>query len=296
MGIFSSLEITTAFMIWNPDRNLFVIPYLDHPVTWYGFLFACSFLLGYFIVRKMFIEILSSSEKPLSIVHVEATRLADRLSILLVSGGIIGARLGHVFFYGWPFYREHPFDIIKIWEGGLASHGGALGAMIALGVFLFWIRRSFPKMTFLTILDAIVIPAAFLGGAVRIGNFINQEITGIPTQLPWAVIFRHPLDGLANTPVHPVQIYESIFYFVVFMALGSLWMRDKKSLGKGLISGCFFLLVFLFRFAIENLKMPQNEYFDLSHWLSMGQLLSLPFIVLGICLLTRTFFYARKAG
>jgi phosphatidylglycerol:prolipoprotein diacylglycerol transferase len=281
-----------AYLIWNPDRNIFVIPYLHHPVTWYGFLFALGFLCGLFLIRKIFMDFLLAYKSPEGDARLEATQLTDRLAILGVIGGILGARLGHVFFYDWTYYRQHPADIFKIWQGGLASHGGAVGVFLVLFVFVWLSRKQMPRLTFLTVLDAIVIPVAFLGGCIRVGNFINQEITGIPTQLPWGVIFLNPLDGVAHVPVHPVQLYEAFFYFLVFIFLVVLWHRNKKGLGTGALSGWFFILVFSFRFAIEYLKMPQNVSFDTSAWLRMGQMLSIPFILLGGLLLIGS--YVRK--
>jgi phosphatidylglycerol---prolipoprotein diacylglyceryl transferase len=203
--------------------------------------------------------------------------------------------LGHVFFYDWPFYKAHPVDIFKIWQGGLASHGGAIGILIALFLLSRLVRRGLPQLTFLAWIDLLMVPAAFAGGCIRIGNFINQEITGMPTTLPWGVIFLNPLDGLPGVLVHPVQLYESFFYFLVFVFLVIVWYRDKKTLGHGFLSGWFFLLVFGYRFLIEYLKMPQNERFDVQGWLTVGQLLSVPFALLGAYLLMRGYVF-KKTG
>lgn len=284
-----------AEFVWNPDRNIFIIPYIDHPVTWYGFLFALGFLVGIFLIRKMLADFLDSPATPRSKTEILAAQLTDRGAIFVILGGVIGARLGHVFFYDWPFYRSHPQEIFKIWQGGLASHGGAIGILIALFIMARLARRHFPQLTFLTCLDILVVPTACAGGFIRIGNFINQEITGIPTTVPWGVIFLRPLDGLPGVLVHPVQLYESLFYFLVFAFLLVVWHRDKKSLGAGSLSGWFFLLVFGYRFLIEYLKMPQNERFDVQSWLTMGQLLSVPFALVGLYLLVRGYVY-KQAG
>lgn len=276
-------------MIWNPDRNIFVIPYVDHPVTWYGFLFATGFFVGFFLIRKMFAAFVQDPSKSEAAVQLEAVSLTDRLAVLVVIGGVLGARLGHVFFYDWPHYSTHPIDIFKIWEGGLASHGGAIGIFIALIFFVVLSRKSTPKLTYLTALDAIVVPTAFAAGCIRIGNFINQEITGLPTNVAWGVTFLHPVDGPAGIPLHPVQLYEAAFYLIVFGILWSLWMRHKEALGTGLFSGLFFVLVFGFRFFIEYFKAPQNVTFDTQGWFTMGQLLSLPLVALGLLLLMRAY-------
>ncbi|NGX46185.1 MAG: Prolipoprotein diacylglyceryl transferase [Chlamydiae bacterium] len=264
----------------DPDRIIFTLPYLNHPVTWYGLLFAFGFFAGYFLIRKLLADHLEPYGK-----RGDATMLADRLCVLVIIGTVIGARLGHVFFYGWPFYRQYPFEIFKVWRGGLASHGGAVGILSALAIFFLWHRKKYPSLTFLALLDALLIPAAFVSGCIRIGNFINQEILGIPTTLPWGVTFMHPADGLAGVPLHPVQLYESFFYFLTFGFLLFIWQRGGKRLGLGIISGWFFVLVFGFRFFIEYLKLPQSLLFEESSWLNMGQILSIPFIALGVILL-----------
>lgn len=281
-------------LTWDPNRNFFVFPYINHPVTWYGLLFAFGFLVGYFLMRKIFTAFLAGPSQATAETKLEAIRLTDRLAVLVVLGTVIGARLGHVFFYGWPYYKQNPLAIFKVWEGGLASHGGAIGVLIALLIYVWWNRQRHKNLTFLVVLDAIVIPAAFAGGCIRIGNFINQEITGIPTNLPWGVIFLHPMDGIPGVPLHPVQLYESITYFTVFVFLSIMWMFRKNRLGFGLFSGWFFTLVFSFRFLFEFFKMPQSEWLDANFPLTMGQLLSIPFIILGISLLIYYHYRVKK--
>lgn len=280
-----------CWLIWNPDRDIFVIPYINHPASWYGFLFALGFFVGFFLIRKMFADFLKDEVQQESVVRLDAVHLTDRLAFLVVLFGVVGARLAHVFFYDWHYYKVHPLTILKVWEGGLASHGGAVGIVIAILLFVYLSRKNWPKITFLSVLDALVLPASFAGGCIRIGNFINQEITGMPTSLPWGVIFLHPLDGIAGVPLHPVQLYEAICYFFIFLFLGYLWLRNKQGLGRGVLSGWFFLLVFGSRFVLEFFKMPQNKEFDAVHSLNMGQWLSLPFILIGILLL---FLYAKR--
>lgn len=283
--------LSTIF--WDPSRNFFVFPYVHHPVTWYGLLFALGFLVGYFLMRKILARHLSASDRSLTQVQLDAVLLTDRLAIFVVLGTVIGARLGHVFFYGWSYYSEHLIDIFKVWEGGLASHGGAIGILVGLILFVWVSKKKYPEIGFLTTLDALVLPAAFAGGCIRIGNFINQEITGIPTDLPWGVVFLHPIDGPAGVPLHPVQLYESLFYFLTFAILFLLWKKRAAKLGLGLYSGLFFVFVFTFRFFIEFLKQPQNHGMNLPF--DMGQLLSLPFIAAGIGLLIYYFLRRKHA-
>lgn len=286
--------VELSAIIWDPDRNFFVIPYIKHPVTWYGLLFAFGFIVGYFLMRSIFAKLLADGAKSTAEIKLSAVNLTDRLAFLVVILTIVGSRLGHVFFYSWSHYKHNLFDIFKVWEGGLASHGGAVGIFLALAIFWLWHRNDYPRLTFLTILDSIVIPAAFIGGCIRIGNFMNQEIIGTPTHLPWGVIFLHPHGGRAGIPVHPVQIYESLFYFLVFLALVALWRGKGKILGKGLLTGTFFLAVFGFRFLIEFLKVPQSEFISSDSILTMGQWLSIPFILFGISVLVGYFLTFRR--
>lgn len=271
-----------AYFIVDPSPNILKLPLLNHPITWYGLFFALGFFLAYFIVRALLPYILKKDYHVEEVIHQKATHITDELTLYIILGTLLGARLGHVFFYEWPFYKAHPLAIFKIWEGGLASHGGALGVLLALLLFYFNQRKKYPCLTFVALMDLLVIPTALVAGCIRIGNFINQEILGRPTTLPWGVVFRHPAQSIdPSLPLHPVQIYESLAYFTLFLLLLALWKWRKKKLGEGLLSGTFFLLLFTFRFFIEFLKLPQSIY-DQNRGLNMGQLLSLPFILVGL--------------
>ena len=213
--------------------------------------------------------------------------------LLIVSFSVIGARLGYIFFYGWPMYKAHPEAIFNIREGGLASHGGAIGAIFAIFLVVKWLKARFPKLTFLAILDGVVVAAPLAGAWIRIGNFFNQEITGTATSLPWGVNFLHPLDRYVGV-VHPVQLYESIFYFALFALMYTIWRKRGKELGSGFLTGIFFIELFTFRFLIEYLKSHQGEVLPETFWIKMGQLLSLPFICIGLFLLTRYYRQREK--
>lgn len=281
-------------LVWNPDRNFFILPYLNHPITWYGLFFACGFLFGYFLIRKIFEKFLAGAHPVSHENKLGAVKLTDRLALFVVTGTILGARLGHIFFYGWSYYKKYPFDMIKVWEGGLASHGGAIGIFLSLIFFLLWNRNQFKKITLLSVLDSMVIPAAFAGGCIRIGNFINQEITGIPTTLPWGVVFGTPLDGFPGIPVHPVQLYESFLYFGVFIFLYSRWRLKPSLVATGILSGWFFTLVFGCRFLLEFLKVSHSDWIEANSIFTMGQILSIPFVLLGILLLFYYQFRTKK--
>lgn len=236
-------------------------------VRWYGLMFAIGFWIGYNIMYKIFRHE-GAPERWLGI-----------LFLWVAAGTVIGARLGHVFFYEWDYYSMHPSKILAIWEGGLASHGGTIGIMTAVILFSIITTRRNPLWTF----DRLVIPIALVGAMIRFGNLMNSEIYGHPTTLPWGFIFvrGHEYPGL---PCHPTQLYESACYLALFVLL--MWMYWKKNAERrpGLIFGVFFTVLFSCRFLIEFVKNPQVG-FEADMTLNMGQLLSIPFILIGIGLI-----------
>lgn len=276
-----------AWLTWDPPREAFTVPLLDRPIMWYGICFVLGFIAGYFVMIPIVSRKLKDSRPALSAIDVRNTSfwLVDRLTWYVLIGAIVGARLGHVFFYDWPIYRDNPLDIFKIWEGGLASHGGVIGIFIALFFYKRIVLKNFPEFTFLGLLDLLVVPTALAVCFIRIGNFFNQEILGTQTSLPWAVLFGHPADGSYPVPRHPAQLYEAISYFLTFIILYSLWKWQYDRLKPGILSGLFFILVFGSRFFIEFLKERQGLVLDES-FLQTGQYLSLPFIALGVLLLS----------
>lgn len=221
-----------------------------------------------------------------------ACLLVDRLTWFIIAGTIIGARLGHVFFYDWPRYQNHWGDIFKVWEGGLASHGGAIGVII--GVIFYWrmIRKNFPEISILNLTDMIIVPTGFAICCIRIGNFFNQEILGKESTVPWAIIFGDPIDGGPIVPRHPVQLYEAAVYLFTFGLLFYLWKTREATLKPGLLTGIFFVLVFSARFIIEFWKMPQSMIMD-ETILQTGQLLSIPFILAGVILCIYSLKYSK---
>jgi len=271
-----------AYLYWNPPRFIVTIPFIDRPIAWYGVLFVTGFIFGYFIINKIFSQKLKTTDKKTE----ESIFLTDRLTWYVIGGTLIGARLGHVLFYDWPRYQEHLTDIFKIWEGGLASHGGAIGILIAIALFVRRYRKSYPFITFLNTIDMVAIPSALVGFFIRIGNFINQEILGTPTTAPWAVIFGDPADGSLPVPRHPVVLYEGFTYLTIFAILMTLWNKKGQTLKPGYITGLFFILVFTARFFWEFLKSHQGMVLD-ETYLETGQYLSLPFIALGFYLTLR---------
>lgn len=251
-------------IVWNADPTLFEFGPLA--VRWYGLAFAVGFIVGYNIVARMFRHE-GAPERWLGI-----------LLTYVVIATVVGARLGHVFFYEWDYYSAHPEKIIRIWEGGLASHGGTIAIIIALFIYSWLVTKKPASWVF----DKIVVAIALVGGLIRLGNLMNSEIYGGPTDLPWGFVFVR--DG-QTVPAHPTQIYEALCYFALFGLL--MWMYWKKNAEERpwLITGVFFIGIFLPRFLIEYVKNVQveSEYQMIATYgMNLGQMLSLPFILLGV--------------
>lgn len=257
-------------IVWDVDPNLIhldQVPVIGQlTVRYYGVFFAAAFVLGYILFMKIF------KTEGISV------EVLDRLTLHMVIGTIVGARLGHVFFYQPDYYLSHPHEILYIWQGGLASHGAAIGILAALYLF---VRKE--KKPYLWILDRIVIAVALAGFFIRMGNLMNSEIYGTQTDLPWGFIFARANEVV---PKHPTQIYEALAYLIIFYILYRIYFKTKGSFKPGLLFGLFMLLVFTARFLIEFIKEVQVP-FEKTMSLNMGQLLSLPFIALGIILLYR---------
>ena len=233
-------------------------------VRMYGLMFATAFLLGYSIERGILLRAGRTEEE------------IERLLTYILVGTIVGARLGHVLFYDPVYYLTHPIDILKIWEGGLASHGTAVGILLA---FYFYLKKT-PNMSYLWVADRIVIVIASGGALVRIGNFFNSEIVGRVTDVPWAVIFTR-IDSL---PRHPSMLYESVLYIILFGILWYIFKKYREQPPEGYIFGVFLIILFGGRAVLEITKVRQADFAQ--DWiLSMGQWLSIPFVLAGIWLL-----------
>lgn len=278
--------IFTAWLYWNPPKDLFTVPLIDRPIAWYGFFFVLGIILSYVIVIAIFRTLLKEHQHMTDEKEIRslALSLTDRLTWYVVLGIIVGARLAHVFFYDWPYFKERPVEILYVSQGGLASHGGVIGILLAIALYRKSIAAKFPKFTFWTLVDCVAVPAALAGACIRIGNFFNQEILGTPSTLPWAIIFGHPADQSAPTPRHPVQLYEALAYLIIFIFTFSLWKWTQVRWKPGFITGIFLILLFTVRFILEFFKTSQSLLIDETH-IQMGQYLSLPFIFVGCLLL-----------
>lgn len=254
----------------------FNLPLLGRPILWYGFFFATGFFLGYWVLIYLLKHL------PEKDVKIQVKTIAEKLTFYVIVGMLIGARVADVLFYQDPsLYLRDPLSIVKFWEGGLASHGGAAGILIALWLF----SRKYQILSWSRLLDLIVIPAGLVGFFIRLGNFVNQEVLGKVTSLPWAVVFGHPIDHSPSLPRHPVQLYEALYYLTLFFFF--FWLFRRRRLKKGQIGGLFLVLVFTFRFAIEFLKEEQSALMGAQSLFDMGQLLSLPLLGVGIYLWVR---------
>jgi prolipoprotein diacylglyceryl transferase len=263
---------SSRYIIWNIDPKIFQLGPFE--VRWYGLFFALGIFIAFLLLNRIYKKENISIEK------------LDKLFIYVFPGIIIGARLGHCLFYDPSFYLTHPVEIIKVWKGGLASHGAAIGILIAL---YFYSKYEHEKL--LTILDRLVFVVPLGGAFIRIGNLFNSEIIGKPTNVPWAFNFTR-IDSL---PRHPTQLYEAIAYLSIFILLFSLRKKNNIVEKSGFITGLFLILLFAARFLIEFFKENQSS-FENSMPLNMGQLLSFPFILAGIFLLLKSIEMKPKLG
>ncbi|MDX2246506.1 MAG: prolipoprotein diacylglyceryl transferase [Bacteroidia bacterium] len=250
------------FITWDVDPVIFSIGQFS--LRWYGTLFAGGFFLGYMITQRVW-----RREK-------EDESQLDTLLILLVLGALLGSRLGHVFFYQWDYYSQHPEEILAVWKGGLASHGGAIGLIV-----VFWIfSKFFIKKPLLWVTDRVVMSVALTAGMIRTGNLMNSEILGSPTDLPWAFIFTMR----DEIPRHPAQLYEALAYYSIAALLFYLFFKTPSKNNRGFITGVFLAMTFTARVLLEFLKENQVP-FEENMALNMGQWLSFPLIALGLYLI-----------
>ena len=254
------------FIQWNPSPEIFSIG----PVTvrWYGLLFASGFVIGYFLMLKFF------KKEGVSVA------LLDKLTTFMVVATVVGARLGHCLFYEPDVYLSDPIRILKIWEGGLASHGAGIAIIIALYYF-----SKKTKKPMLWVLDRIVVVTALAGFFIRMGNLMNSEIIGKATEASWGFLFLNHYDAaVRTTPHHPAQLYEALCYLGIFAFLITYYYKRFEKLILGELFSYFLILVFGVRFLIEFIKEPQVG-FEENMTLNMGQWLSIPFVLLGIYIL-----------
>lgn len=265
-------------ILWDVDPALF--SFLGREVRWYGLLFGLGlFFLGPWIVARIW----KKEQLP--------QNWYDKLFWYVVLGTVLGARLGHCFFYEPLYYLANPVEIFKVWEGGLASHGGTLGIIIAIWIY----SRKVSHKPMIWTLDRLAVPVGLVAALIRIGNLMNSEIFGRPTTLPWGFQFMRSPEYLSlNTSLgcHPTAIYEALAYLVVFgVCMWLYWKKDAARHRPGLIVGFFLFGTFIARLIIESVKLVQEPWeTDMVQTigLNQGQLLSIPFIAAGLYLIIRT--------
>ena len=270
---------------WDVNPEIFSIGPLS--VRWYGLLWACAIFACWEIVKKIFRH------------EGHPENWSEKIFYYGTIGLIVGARLGHCFFYEWhPLaepvrflgitftygnpYLANPIDLLKIWQGGLSSHGGAIGLLLAMYLY----NKNVAKKGFYWMLDRLVIGVAVGGALIRLGNLMNSEIYGGPTSLPWGFIFVRAGE---TEPMHPTQIYEMLYCIVTFAIVWWMYWKKRAYRKPGLIFGVFMIGIFGTRFLLEFIKWDQVA-FEYGMLLNMGQWLSVPFIIWGIYLIIR----ARK--
>lgn len=264
--------MTLQYILWNPDPILFQFGF--YTMRWYSLLFLIGVIISYEWVRRSFQKDHLSME------------LFEQLSLWVIFGGLLGARLAHCLFYDYAYFSAHPWEIILPFEWephfkfvgyrGIASHGGAAGVLIVLGIFLWRKKDDFPLWAILDYL-ALVIPLT--GCFIRLGNLMNSEIIGKASNVPWAFIFER----VDQIPRHPTQLYEAIAYLFLFIALNG-YVKYYPSSRPGFRFGLFLLALFTIRFILEFFKEHQAEF--TTEWLiNMGQILSIPFMLTALVIM-----------
>lgn len=264
---------------WDIDPQLFSL--FGREIRWYGLLWVIGLIVAVYVVQRIY----KREDLPES--------WFDSLFFYMLIGIIAGARLGHCLFYEPEYYLANPIKILHIWEGGLASHGGVIGIIIAVLLYSKKVTHLSPLWTF----DRVMVPTGFTAGMIRLGNLMNHEIYGGPTDQPWGFRFitnlyqwKQGAQPIYSEPSHPTQIYEAVIYFLVFAITMHLYYKTDAVHRKGLILGVGLTIIFIARFFIEFIKNVQVESENslvANTGLNLGQWLSIPFIVWGIWLIVR---------
>ena len=274
------------YVTWKVDPELFTI--FGREIRWYGLLWVIGLIVAVYIVQRIF----EKEKLPQS--------WFDSLFIYMMLGIILGARLGHCLFYEPAYYLANPIEIFKIWEGGLASHGGVIGIIIAVWLY----SKKVTKKSMIWTFDRVIVPTGFTAAFIRLGNLMNHEIYGGPTSQPWGFRFIENIPywkaGAApifSEPSHPTQIYEAIIYFLVFAVTMYLFWKTVAKKKQGLLIGIAMIMIFVSRFFIEYLKnvQVQSEIIMRENTgLILGQWLSIPFILWGVWLVWNSMRKAKQ--
>jgi len=276
---------TLLTVTWNVDPTIFTV--LSREIRWYGLLWVIGLIVAVYIVQRIY----KSEKLP--------EKWFDSLFVYMMLGIILGARLGHCLFYEPEYYLANPVEMLKIWEGGLASHGGVIGIIIAVWLY----SKRVTKKSMLWTFDRVMVPTGFTAAMIRFGNLMNHEIYGGPTDLPWGFRFidnvglwMRGAEPVYTEPSHPTQIYEALICLLVFgITMYMYWKTNAKN-RQGLILGVGIALIFIARFFIEfvkNVQVDSEIAMRENTGLILGQWLSIPFIIWGLWLIWRSM--KRKA-
>lgn len=270
-----------SFITWDVNPELFTI--LGREIRWYGLFWVVGLLVAVYIVQKIY----DNEKLP--------QKWFDSLFVYMMLGIILGARIGHCLFYEPAYYLAHPLKILYIWEGGLASHGGVLGIIIAIWLY----SRNVTKRSMVWTFDRVIVPTGFTAAMIRLGNLMNHEIYGGPTSKPWGFRFIENVNAwkagapaIFTEPSHPTQIYEALVYFLVFFVTMYLFWKTDAKKKQGLLIGIAMIMIFVARFFIEFIKevqVPSELLMRQNTGLILGQWLSIPFILWGVWLVWNAF-------
>ena len=265
--------MTLASIFWDVDPILLRLGSIE--IRWYGLMWGLGFMLAYEMVSRLF--------------HKEKypEDWADKLFIYSILSTIIGARLGHCLFYEWDFYGAHPLEILKVWKGGLASHGGVFAIILTL---VFYSKKVTHKSVW-WLFDRMIPAVAVVCACIRFGNLMNSEIFGFPTDMPWGFEFVRSREWQLlynkngeSLACHPTQIYEMLYCITAFIVAKVMYVKYHLQSKIGLITGVSLLIFFGSRFALEFMKNPQVAE-EVGMTFNIGQWLSVPLILLGLYLI-----------
>lgn len=274
--IFYICAMNLLSVTWDVSPEIFNMA--GFPLKYYGLLFLAGLVLCYTILKSVY------KKENLS------QQAHEALFSYAFIGILVGARLGHCLFYDFDYYSQHPVEIfLPIQKGtdgayhfsgyaGLASHGGGIGLIIMLLVY----ARKF-SIKFMSVLDVIAIATPLAGAFIRLGNLMNSEIIGTPSDAPWAFVFTQ----VDQIPRHPAQLYEAVCYLLIFLAVYFMYQKNSFKIGKGFYFGITTLLIFIVRFFVEFVKEDQVD-FEHGMSLNMGQILSIPFLFIGLFFIVKS--------
>ncbi|WP_348664017.1 prolipoprotein diacylglyceryl transferase [Chlamydia vaughanii] len=287
------MRVFLSAIYWNHSKFLWNAETYHFRLSWYGLCFSVGILLA--SILGIYLAISSYSKQDSLVFSKDQLRGAlENFALYSLLFIIPGSRIAYVLFYGGDFYFKHPLEILKVWNGGLSSHGGMVGLILWAMIFSWRYRRKIPKLTFLFICDLSASVFGCTAFLIRVGNFMNQEIVGTPTKLPWGIIFSEPAQGVLGVPVHPVQLYEGICYLILSAILFFLSYKRYLRIGAGYATSIALMGIAIIRFFAEFFKSHQGKVVGPDCLLTIGQMLSMPLFVFGLGLGIACFIKDKK--